>query len=211
MNLLLVPADLVRALLFAVAHVTGGSFGVSILLVSTVLRLALLPLTIRMARRVRDHQETLKRLEPELARIRRRHARDQQRLVEETVALHRKHGIGLVPRGTLGSMIVQAPVYGALYRAITTGASRVGGFLWIRNLAAPDVLLAIIAAMCAALSAKLDPSAAASSRAWIVAAAITFVFAWRLAAGVGLYWVASSAVGVGQSLILRREHPTLAR
>lgn len=204
MNPLAMLVDLFRGLLFAVAHVTGGSLGASILVVSTVIRIALLPLTIRMARRARAHQEILQRLQPELERIRRRHASDQQRMIEETVALHRRHGVGLLPRGTLGAMLVQAPIYGALYRAISTGARSVGGFLWIRDLAAPDIVLAIVASACAAISAKLDPSAAASSRAWIAAAAITFVLAWRIAAGVGLYWVASSAVGVGQSLILRR-------
>lgn len=211
MNPLAMLVDLFRGLLFAVAHVTGGSLGASILLVSTVLRIALLPLTIRMARRAREHQETLKRLEPELERIRRRHASDQQRMMEETVALHRNHGVGLLPRGTLGAMLIQAPIYGALYRAITTGARSIGGFLWIRDLAEPDIALAIVASIGAAISAKLDPGAAAASRAWIAAAAITFVLAWRIAAGVGLYWVASSVVGVGQSLILRRGDGRLTR
>jgi YidC/Oxa1 family membrane protein insertase len=204
MNLLLAPADLMRAVLFAVAHVTGGSLGTSILIVSTVIRIALLPLTIRIARRAREHQQTLKELEPELERIRRRHAADQQRVIEETMALHRKHGLGLLPRGTLGAMLVQAPIYGALYRAITTGVRRVGGFLWMRDLAEPDIVLAIAASILTVISAKVDAGAATPSRAWIAGAAITFVFAWRIAAGVGLYWVASSAVGVGQSLILRR-------
>ena len=211
MNPLLIAVDLMRAILFAVAHVAGGSMGASILVVSTVIRIALLPLTIRMARRAREHQETLRQLEPELERIRRRHAANQQRMIEETMALHLKHGVGLLPRGTLGTMLVQAPIYGTVYRAITTGARRVGGFLWMRDLAAPDIVLAIVAAIFAAISAKVDAGAASTSRAWIAAAAITFVFAWRIAAGVGLYWAASSAVSVGQSLILRRVETRSAR
>lgn len=204
MNPWLMVVDLFRALLFGVAHLTGGSLGASILVVSTLIRIALLPLTIRMARRAREHQQTLKQLEPKLERIRQRHAANQQRMLEETVALRREHGVGLLPRGTIGSMLVQAPIYGALYRAITTGVRGVRGFLWARDLSAPDAGIAVVAALCAALAAKLDPNAAASSRAWIAAAAITFLFAWRLAAGVGLYWVASSVVGVGQTLVLRR-------
>lgn len=34
--------------------------------------------------------------------------------------------------------------------------------------------------------------------------AVTALIAWKLAAGLGLYWAASSAVGLGQSLWLRR-------
>lgn len=204
MTLWLTIVDLLRGLLFAVAHVTGGSVGVSIFVLSTLIRIALLPLTIRLARRAREHQETLKQLEPQLERIRRRHAADQQRILEETMALRRKHDVGLLPRGAIGSMLVQAPIYGALYRAISTGARGVRGFLWVRDLAAPDLAIAVIAAVFAGVAAKLDPNASASSRAWVASAAITLFFAWRLSAGVGLYWIASNVVGVGQALVLRR-------
>lgn len=149
MNPWLMIVDLFRALLFAVAHVAGGSLGASILIVSAIIRVALLP------------------------------------------------------RGTFASMLVQAPIYGALSRAIAGAGPGIRGFLWVRDLAAPDVGIALAAAACAALAAKLDPNATAASRAWVAAAAITFVFAWRIAAGVGLYWVASNVVGVGQALALR--------
>lgn len=149
MNPWLMIVDLFRALLFAVAHLAGGSLGVSILIVSAIIRVALLP------------------------------------------------------RGTFASMLVQAPIYGALYSAIAGAGRGIRGFLWVRDLAAPDVGVAFAAAALAALAARLDPNATAASRAWVAAAAVAFVFAWRIAAGVGLYWVASNVVGVGQSLVLR--------
>jgi YidC/Oxa1 family membrane protein insertase len=204
MNPWVAVVDALRALLFAVAHLTGGSVGGSILVVSTIIRIALLPVTIRMARRAREHQDALDRLQPQLERLRRRYANDEKRMLEETLALRRQHGVGVLPRGTFAAMLIQAPVYGALYRAIASSARSIGGFLWIRDLTGPDVVVAGIAAALAAAGAKLDASPSSASRAWIAAAAITFVFAWRLASGVGLYWVASSAVGVGQSLVLRR-------
>lgn len=205
MNLWLALVDVFRALLFAVAHVTGGSLGAAILVLSTLIRVALLPLTLRLARRAREHQEAVRRLEPELARIRKRYANDRARMVEETMALYRKHGLGLLPRGTLVPALAQAPIYGALYRAIVGGARKVGGFLWVGDLGAPDLAIAVIAALLAATAATVDPNSPGSARAGIVAAAITFFFAWRLTAGVGLYWIASNAVGLGQALVLRAD------
>jgi YidC/Oxa1 family membrane protein insertase len=35
--------------------------------------------------------------------------------------------------------------------------------------------------------------------------AVTFLIVWKLAAGLGLYWAASGAVGLVQNLLLRRE------
>lgn len=207
MNPWLILVDLVRALLFAVAHVTGGGLGAAILIVSALARVALLPVTLRMARRAREHRDALSRLEPRLARIRARHAGDDARIAEQTLALYREHGVGLMPRGTVSAMLVQAPVFGALYQAIGMAARKVGGFLWIGNLAAPDIAVAVIASLLAALATKADTSAAGSSRLAIVSATVTFFLAWRLSAAVGLYWIASNAVGVGQALVLRREQP----
>lgn len=132
-------------------------------------------------------------------------------MVEETLALYRKHGLGLLPRGALPSMLTQAPIFSALYQAIATGARRVGGFLWVQDLGAPDLAIAVLAALLAAAATKVDSTSAGSSRAGLVAATITFFFAWRLTAGVGLYWIASNAVGVGQALVLRKSSRSEAR
>ena len=64
-----------------------------------------------------------------------------------------------------------------------------------------------IAASIASLAVVLAPSnGSAVNNRWnaLVMGLITVVIAWRLASGVGLYWVGSNAVGVAQSLIVRR-------
>ena len=38
----------------------------------------------------------------------------------------------------------------------------------------------------------------------VIAGLLTFILAWRLTAGVAVYWVASNAVGLGQAILLRR-------
>jgi YidC/Oxa1 family membrane protein insertase len=195
--------DLVRALVFTTAHLCGNSIGGGVLTVSLLVRIALLPVTLRAARRMLAHQERIAALAPELERLRRRHGDDSAGLAEATMALYRRHDIGLVPRGMLGPMLVQFPIGAALYQAVSSGLGRRVSFLWVPDLARPDALVAAAAALLAAVATASGPSPA--SRGTVaVSAAITFVLAWRLSASVALYWVASNGVSAVQSVLLRR-------
>ena len=113
--------ELLRAAIFAAAHVCGGSLGGGILLVSVGVRLALLPLTLRLARRARDQQAKLATLLPEMEALQRRHANDPRRLMRETRALHAKHGIRLLTPSGLVGMAIQLPLFGGLFAAVRTG------------------------------------------------------------------------------------------
>jgi len=196
--------ELVRALVFAVAHLCGNSIGGAILTVSLLVRIALLPLTLRAARRMLAHQAQLAKIAPELARLRALHVNDHAALAESTMELHRRHGISLLPSGMFGAMLVQMPVGAALYQAFASGLGPRLSFLWIGDLARPDAVVATAAALLTGTATALG-TAAPSRSAIVLSTTITFVLAWRLSASVGLYWVASNTVGVAQSLILRRQ------
>jgi YidC/Oxa1 family membrane protein insertase len=193
----------VRALVFAAAHLCGNSVGSGILAVSVAVRLALLPLTLRTARHARAHQARIEVLKPELERLQRVHGTDRAGLAEATLQLYRRHGIGMLPRGTVVSTLIQLPIGAALYQAFAKGLGPRLGFLWIGDLARPDVVLAGAAASLAGLAAGLGTTSSNRS-AVAVSATITFFIAWRLSASVALYWIASSGVGAVEALLLRR-------
>ncbi len=110
--------DLLRALIFGVAHVCNGSVGVAVILVSFTIRLALLPLTLRLARRAREHQRRLKELQPELERLQRRYAKDPATLWRETLRLYRRRGVKHVDSaGLLGGLAQASSLRGALLNA----------------------------------------------------------------------------------------------
>jgi YidC/Oxa1 family membrane protein insertase len=197
----------VRALVFAAAHVCGNSVGCGILAVSLLVRLALLPLTLRAARRGMAHQARLAELKPALDRLQADHANDRAALAEATLRLHREHGLGMLPRGTVAAALIQLPIGAALYQAFAKGLGPRLGFLWIGDLARPDAMLVGLAAALAGLTAGLGTTSN-SRTAVAVSAALTLVIAWRLTASVALYWIASSSVGAVQALVLRRS-PTL--
>ena len=196
--------DLLRAILFALAHVCGGSLGGGIVVLSFIVRLALLPLTYRLALRAQEYQVALRRLKPQVDALQKRHGTDPLRLAQETRALHARNGIGIAPKGTFHGALVQMPIGAGLYATIGSIAKRAGRFLWVHDLSRPDALVASVAAGLAGAAVAAGPSSSSSRVSAALAAGVPFLLAWRLSAGVGLYWVASNVVSVVQSLLVRR-------
>jgi YidC/Oxa1 family membrane protein insertase len=201
--------DLLREILFGLAIPLGGNLGAAIIALSIGVRLALLPMTLRLAIRARETQRKLRSLAPELERLKKKHAGDALALAEATRALYQSHGVELVPSGTLRNLIVQAPIGTGLYQAITQGLVRGGRFLWVADLTRPDFIVALLAAGLGSAAAAIAAAGApesASRHAALISGIVTLIVAWRLAAGLGLYWAASSLVGVLQAILVRR-HP----
>jgi YidC/Oxa1 family membrane protein insertase len=196
--------DLLRVCLFALAHVCGGSVGGGIVLLSLIVRLSLLPLTLRLALQAREYQNAIRKLEPEVNALRRRFAKDPLRLTVATRELSAENGLGPAPKGAFTGTLAQMPFGVGVYQTILGTAKRAARFLWIHDLSRPDLLVASVAAGLAGAAAAIVPSSGSSRMAGAVAAGITFVIACRLSAGVGLYWIASNVVGVIQSLLVRR-------
>jgi len=196
--------DLLRAILFALAHVCGGSLGGGIVVLSLIVRLALLPLTYRLALRAHEYQMALRRLKPQVEGLQRRYGAEPLRLAQETRALQARNGIGLAPKGSFLGAMVQMPIGAGLYSTIGSIAKRATRFLWVHDLSRPDALVASVAAGLAGAAVAAGPSSSGSRVSAVLAAGVTFLVAWRLSAGVGLYWVASNVVGVVQSLLVRR-------
>ncbi|HZJ13681.1 MAG TPA: hypothetical protein VFD27_01460, partial [Chthoniobacteraceae bacterium] len=72
--------DVVFAILFGIAGAFGGNMGLAIGFLSLTFRLAMLPLTLRMAYRSIDVQASLKKIEPQLSGLRKKHKNDPKRL-----------------------------------------------------------------------------------------------------------------------------------
>jgi len=193
------------AALFSLAQ-TYGSLGLAIIMLSFSVRLALLPLTLRMARRAQERQAKLLELGPMIHQLRAKYRADPQRLKAELITLYRQHDCSPIDgKGFLGSLI-QLPIGAGLYMAIRRGLGSGGNFLWISNLARPDATLALLIGVLTYLVAVLSPSAPPQARIIValLPALLTVYVAWNLASGVGLYWATSATVDLVQSALLRR-------
>jgi YidC/Oxa1 family membrane protein insertase len=199
MNPWLVFVDVVRFALFAAAHLLGGSIGGGILAFSVVLRVALLPLTIPAARRMRAQQAKLRALKPALDRLARKYRNNPRGLIEARSKLLSEHGVSTTP--DLSVAVVQWPIGMALFTVLRKSIAQHTRFLWIRDLTRPDVGVALAASAAAAIAARF--SGTDSPRvAMAIGATITFVFAWRMSASIGLYSVAWSGVSAAESFAL---------
>ena len=111
-----------------------GNFGVSILIVTILIKLLFFPLAnksyISMAK--------MKNLQPEMQRLRERYKDDAPRMQQELLRMYRKEGVN--PMSGCLPILVQIPVFFALYKVlyITIEMRHAPFFGWIQDLSAPD-------------------------------------------------------------------------
>lgn len=203
--------DILASAMTQLSMLFNGHMGWTILALALVVRLALFPLTLHLSRRMLSNQQKIKALQPQVDAIKARLAADPKAMFSAISALYKENGAHILDRSSLLGALVQLPVFGLLYRAVTNASS--GSFLWIRNLASPDAMLTVIVLVLTAVAAYYAPSTGADTAMVMMAVQIlvaAFIL-WKLAAGVGLYWAVSAFASVVQSLVLRYEQRRSAR
>jgi YidC/Oxa1 family membrane protein insertase len=92
--------------------IPGGDFGVSLILFTILVRFALYPLVKRQL-----HQtQAMKKLQPELARIKKQAKGNKQLEGMQMMELYKKHGVN--PFRSIGILLIQLPIFIALYQVI---------------------------------------------------------------------------------------------
>jgi YidC/Oxa1 family membrane protein insertase len=202
--------------LIVVAHTFGDNFGIAIILLTLLVNLAMLPLTLSQIRSSKKMQD----LQPRLAEIQKKYGKDRQKLAQEQMKIYKESGIK--PAGCLLPMIIQMPVWFALYQsimlalaAVPEGLLNLARFLYPwpvvfsslplnpyflgMNLAQPNFILAILVGASMWVQQKMsatptdDPRSAASSQMMTWMMPLLFAFlALSFPSGLALYWVASS-------------------
>src|SRR3954451_12548006 len=106
--------DLIIGLLVSLSHGFGGSLGWAIITLSMGIRVALLPLTIQLARRARRNQEIMRILQPEIEQLKKRFEKKPERFLAELRELYRKHDCSPFDLPILAGSFIQLPVFGIL-------------------------------------------------------------------------------------------------
>ncbi|GJD50115.1 Membrane protein insertase YidC [Methylobacterium crusticola] len=111
-----------------------GNFGVSILVVTLILKLFFLPI----ANRSYVSMAKMKAVQPEMTSIRERYGDDKVKQQQAMMELYKKEKIN--PVAGCWPVLVQIPVFFALYKVlfVTIEMRHAPFFGWIRDLAAPD-------------------------------------------------------------------------
>ena len=89
------------------------NYGVAIILLTVIMKVLFFPLTVKSMRSMKAMQA----IQPQVNQLRSKYKNDTAKLQQETMALYRQHGVN--PLGGCLPMIVQIPVFYALYVALS--------------------------------------------------------------------------------------------
>lgn len=94
------------------ALIPGHDLGIAIIIFTIIVRLALWPLV----RRQLHHARAMRKLQPELKKLKKAAAGDRQKEAKLQMELYKERGIK--PFSSIGTLIIQIPVFIALYQAV---------------------------------------------------------------------------------------------
>lgn len=174
----------------------GGSYGLAIIAFTALGQIVLLPLTNYQQKSMAKTQE----IQPEMEALREKYsAKDEatkEKLAEETQKLQDEAGVnplmGCLP------MLIQVPIFIALYQTVTrTPELASGNFLWL-ELGNPDpyYIVPILAALFTMANSWLmqhgNPNSKTGAMTFVMPVMIFFI-TFRVASSLALYFAASNA------------------
>ena len=205
-------------ILIVMSHYLASSFGLAIIALTIMVNVAMLGLTLKQMHATKSLQE----LQPKLAELQKKYAKDRQGMAQEQMRLYKEGGMN--PAGCLLPMLIQMPIWIALYQSIMMSLAMApegllnlsshlydwpvlfaalplnNKFLWF-NMAQPDMFLALLVGASFWLQQKMatpsstDPRQQAQSKMmlWMMPLLFTFL-AISFPSGLALFWVMSSVV-----------------
>ena len=186
------------------------NYGVAIILMTLLLRLAMWPLT----RKSYVSMMAMQKMQPEMARIQKLYANDKARMQMEIMRLYQTHKTS--PMSGCLPMLIQIPIFFALYKALLISVQmRSAHFLWISDLASMDpyFILPILMGLTMWLQQHLQTASNGAQTNDAVAQTqkmmkwmpllFTVMFAW-MPAGLVLYWTVSNIFGIGQMYYIKK-------
>jgi YidC/Oxa1 family membrane protein insertase len=192
-----------------------GNYGVAIILITILQKVAFHPLTHKSLKSM----QAMQALQPKVQALQERYKNNPQKKQEEMMALYRKHGVN--PMGGCLPMVIQIPIFIALYNALSSSVEMwQAHFLWIRDLTQPDALfgitiwegyplnfLALLMGASMWLQQKMTPTAGDPRQAqmmlWTMPIVFTFMF-WSFPSGLVLYWLVNNVLQIGQQWLINR-------
>lgn len=184
-------------------------WGVAITLLTIVVKVVLLYWTYKSYVSMREMQ----RLRPEMEALKEKFGDDKQRFNTKMMALYKRHGVN--PLGGCLPMLIQMPIYFALYRTIyaTPALYQAPLFGWITDLSAPDpyFVLPVILGLVMIVQQKLTPTAMDSAQQkmmmWIMPIMFTGMMLF-LPSALVFYILVNSVLSVAQQTWIYRRSPT---
>ncbi|MBI4872909.1 MAG: membrane protein insertase YidC [Candidatus Riflebacteria bacterium] len=186
-----------------VFHRITGSYGISILLLTLLVKVVLHPLNIKQLRSMQKLQE----LQPKLQELQKKYS-DKRELQTEMQKLYVQHNVN--PLGGCFPIVLQIPIFIALYSCLM-GAIELKKvrFLWLPDLAKPDplALLPILFAGSIYLSSKMSSSPQmdkSQQTVMQIMPIMMLVLMVNVPSGVMLYLAGQSVLSIAETRVNQR-------
>lgn len=198
------------------------NYGIAIILLTLLTKIILWPLGNKSYKSMND----MKRMQPLMSEIREKYKDDKKKMNEETMALYRTYKIN--PMGGCLPMIVQLPVFFALYRMLYQAIElrHASFFGWINDLSSPDRLfefgfsipfmepphgipvLTIVMGATMFLQQKMSPPPGDPTQAkmmMFMPIIFTVIFI-NFPAGLVLYWLTNNVFSIAQQYYIQKKY-----
>jgi YidC/Oxa1 family membrane protein insertase len=214
--------DLLRDLLFWLHDSVSLTWAWSIVAVTVIVRLLLVPLTVRQI----HSMQNLQRHAPQMKELQKKYKTDKKRQQEELMKFYKENNIN--PAASCLPLLAQFPVFIALYFVLRNfskhppggqAAVDAGDFAWLHGFI-PDItahanahwsgylLLAVYVVSQLVSTMLMSTTMDKSQRILLMVLPVVFVtFLLNFPVGLVIYWVTTNLWTVGQGLITRRLMP----
>ena len=177
-----------------------GNYGVSIILLTLIIKVITLPLTFSQTKQMKKMQE----LQPQLKQIQEKHKSNPEKVNKETLALWKENKVN--PASGCLPLLLQLPFFIAFFNMINNyvyaGATQ---FLWIQDITSPDpyFIMPILAAATTYLQMKFTTSSgdASQKNMAVMMPMVIGVMSIRFAAGLTIYWVSNNIFTMLQQML----------
>lgn len=185
-------------------HSVVNNWGWAIIILTMIIKLAFFQLSATSYRSMAK----MRKLQPEMLRIRELYGNDRQKLSQETMNLYRKEKVN--PMGGCLPILVQMPVFLALYWVLLESVElrHAPWVFWIQDLSVKDpyFVLPLIMGLSMFVQQKLNPAPPDPTQAKImqimpIAFTVFFMF---FPAGLVLYWTVNNVLSIVQQWVITR-------
>jgi YidC/Oxa1 family membrane protein insertase len=198
----------------AVAKVFFGSYGISIIIITLLIRLILMPFMLKQYKSQMNMKEKMDVLKPEMDVIQKKmkaekDPKKKQELQAEMMGLYQKHGVNPLNMGCL-PILIQMPILTGFYYAIR-GSKEIAShkFLWF-NLGHPDIIITLIAGVIYYFQFKVSQSTMPSQQQeqmkymGLLSPVMIVMFSFSSPAALPLYWAVGGTFLIIQTIISRK-------
>lgn len=181
-----------------------GNYGIAIIIITIILKAFFFPLTHKSYKSMKDMQK----IQPMMAALKDKYKDDRDAMNKAVMELYRDHKVN--PLGGCLPMVVQIPVFFALYKALMFSIElrHAPFFFWITDLADKDpyYVTPVIMGVTMFIQQKMTPSNMDPiQQKMMLALPVVFTFMFlSFPSGLVLYWLVNNILTIGQQMYINK-------